>query len=143
MPELIAAHMNALDIAGHAAYDKTTGWALKRDVETWLVVLRKFQALATKAYPVIQSGSGPLRDATSAQFERMIAQIDDAMPTITFDVDLRAAIERAAADARAAGEHALSQRLRELYDEVEKVEEWLVERLDSLAGVSVTDRAAE
>ena len=110
---------------------------LIRSVQTWLLMLRRFEALALEAFEALKTGTLAERDAVAARFALTVANVEAAMPSLAFDADLRAAIDRAVEDARAAGEGSLRMRLEILRQEVLAAEESLVETLGSVGRAAV------
>ena len=131
MSSTIAARMHTLDI-NPTPYDLVSGWVLIRSVQTWLLMLRRFEALALEAFEALKTGTLAERDAVAARFALTVANVEAAMPSLAFDADLRAAIDRAVEDARAAGEGSLRMRLEILRQEVQAAEDSLVETLGSV-----------
>lgn len=136
MFENLSTRLHTLEIGTWSETDRVDGWRFVRSVEVWLTMLRRFQALVAEALDALAGGDYPERDAVAARFARTMSDVEDAMPTLTFDADVRAAIKREASSADAAGERALHVRLEQLDKEVEEVELWIVGRLGMVSNAA-------
>lgn len=136
MFETVSTRMHTLDIGepppGAQLYDRKSGWALVASVEQWLGTLRRFQALAAEALNALATGTMPERDAVAERFAGAMGMIEEALPTMTFDMDVRTAIGVAAKAAYDAEEQPLYVRLLQLHAEVAAIEAWLTERLGAM-----------
>ena len=94
--------------------------------------MARFQALAAEALNALATGTMPERDAVAARFAGAMGMIEEALPTLTFDMDVRTAIGVAAKAAYDAKEQPLYVRLLQLDAEVAKIEAWLMERLGAM-----------
>jgi len=110
------------------------GWQLAVAVEGWVEIMRRLRAFSDERASAVGEESMHDADAHEARFEAYVRQLQEALPSETFDKQVHEVVDGAIRAAREVGIRGkpLVARLQLLLQQVHEQEDWMEKSIQAL-----------